>query len=105
MPTNFLHYENSIYGVEMQYPSDRYVEGASNSSIVASFNPQRNYASYVTIQIGNLTMNYTPDQYPNCLLLSSDQNHRAFIQRIVILDYIISESKNQHVIYLSPITR
>ena len=30
-------------------------EGASNSSIVASFNPQRNYASYVTVQVENLT--------------------------------------------------
>jgi hypothetical protein len=38
----------------MQYPSDWHVEGANNSSsIVASFNPQRNYASYVTVQIAN----------------------------------------------------
>lgn len=89
MPTNFLQYENSIYGVKMQYPSDRYVEGASNSSIVASFNPQRNYASYVTIQIGNLTMNYTPDQYPNCLVLSSTLNS-------LMLRYILSYITLQH---------
>jgi hypothetical protein len=67
--TNFLEYENSTYGVKMQYPSDWQVEGASNSSsIVASFNPQRNYASYVTIQIENLTTSYTPDQYLNSLI-------------------------------------
>ena len=62
--TNFLEYENSTYGIKMQYPSDwQSVGGDSNSSILASFNPQRNYASYVTIQIGNLTTSYKPDQY------------------------------------------
>ncbi|MGC1929415.1 MAG: hypothetical protein WA667_10610 [Candidatus Nitrosopolaris sp.] len=53
----------------MQYPSDwQSVGGVSNPSIVASFYPQRNYASYVTIQIENLTMSYTPDQYLNNLM-------------------------------------
>ena len=47
--TKFLKYENSTYGIKMQYPSDWRVEGASNSSIVASFYPQRNYASYETL--------------------------------------------------------
>jgi hypothetical protein len=38
--TNFLEYENSTYGIKMHYPSDwQSVGGASNSSIVASFNP------------------------------------------------------------------
>jgi hypothetical protein len=46
--TTFVQYENSSYGIKMQYPSDwQSVGGASNSSIVASFNPQRNYASYM----------------------------------------------------------
>ena len=42
--TNFLQYENSTYGIKMQYPSDWRVEGASNSSIVESFYPQINNA-------------------------------------------------------------
>jgi hypothetical protein len=68
--TNFLEYENSTYGIKMQYFSDwQSVGGASNSSIVASFSPQRNYASYVTIQIENLSTEYTPDQYLNSLML------------------------------------
>jgi hypothetical protein len=53
--TNFLEYENSTYRMKMQYPSDWQVEGARKSSIVASFNPQRDYASYVKVQVGNLS--------------------------------------------------
>jgi hypothetical protein len=34
--TNFLKYENSTYGIKMQYPSDWRVEGASNRRIVPS---------------------------------------------------------------------
>jgi hypothetical protein len=67
--TNFLEYENSTYGIKMQYPSDWQVGGASNTSIVGSFNPQRNYASYVAVQIENLTTSYTPTQYLNSLML------------------------------------
>ncbi|MFY9798164.1 MAG: hypothetical protein WAJ93_20935, partial [Candidatus Nitrosopolaris sp.] len=66
--TKFQKYENSTYGIKMQYPSDWQVEGAINSSIVASFNPQRNYASYVTVQVENLTTRITPDQYLNSLM-------------------------------------
>jgi hypothetical protein len=76
--TNFLQYENSTYGIKMQYPSDWQVEGASNSSIVASFNPQRNYTSYVTIQIENLTTSYTPDQYLNSLMLGDAADYKDF---------------------------
>jgi hypothetical protein len=60
--TNLLEYENSTYGIKMQYPPDWRVEGASNSSIVASFYPQRNNAGYVMVDMQNLTTNYTPDQ-------------------------------------------
>jgi hypothetical protein len=63
----------------MQYPTDWQVEGASNSSsIVASFNPQGNYASYVTIQIENLSTRYTPDRYLNSLMLGMKQTTRIF---------------------------
>ena len=67
--TKFIQYENSTYGIKMQYPSHWRVEGASNSSIVASFYPQTKNAGYVTVQIKNLTTNYTPDQYLNSLML------------------------------------
>jgi hypothetical protein len=50
--TKFLEYGNSAYRIKMQYPSDWRVEGASNSSIAASFYPQRDYTSYVIIQVG-----------------------------------------------------
>jgi tetratricopeptide (TPR) repeat protein len=77
--TNFLQYENSTYGIKMQYPSDWHsVEGASNSSIVASFNPQGNYTSYVAVQIENLSMGYTPDQYLNSLMLGDAATTRIF---------------------------
>ncbi|MGC2573353.1 MAG: tetratricopeptide repeat protein [Candidatus Nitrosopolaris sp.] len=76
--TNFLEYENSTYGIKIQYPSDWHVEGASNSSIVASFNPRRNYTSYVTIQIENLSTGYTPDQYLNSLILGDAADYKAF---------------------------
>ena len=62
----------------MQYPSDWQVEGASNSSIVASFNPQRNYASYVTVQVENLTTSYTPDQYLNSLMRGDAADYKDF---------------------------
>ena len=63
----------------MQYPSDwQSVEGASNSSIVASFYPQRNYASYVTVQIENLTTSYTPDQYLNSLMRGDAADYKDF---------------------------
>lgn len=42
----FLEYENSTFGIKIHYPSDSCVEGASNSSIIAAFYPQRNYANY-----------------------------------------------------------
>jgi tetratricopeptide (TPR) repeat protein len=78
--TNSLEYENSTYGIKMQYPSDwQSVGGASNSSsIVASFNPQRNYTSYVTIQIENLSTGYTPDQYLNSLMLGDAADYKDF---------------------------
>jgi hypothetical protein len=76
--TNFVQYENSTYGIKMQYPSDWQVEGASNSSIVASFNPQRNYASYVTVQVGDLSAEYTPDQYLNSLILGDAADYKDF---------------------------
>jgi tetratricopeptide (TPR) repeat protein len=77
--TNFQEYDNSTYGIKMQYPSDWQVEGAGNSSsIVASFNPQRNYASYVTIQIENLSIGYTPDQYLNSLMLGDEADDKDF---------------------------
>lgn len=66
--TKFLEYENSTYGIKMHYPSHWLVEGANNSSIVASFYPQRNNAGYVTVQIENLTIRFTPDQYLNSLM-------------------------------------
>ncbi|MGC2574341.1 MAG: tetratricopeptide repeat protein, partial [Candidatus Nitrosopolaris sp.] len=75
--TNFLEYDNSTYGIKTQYPSDwQSVEGASNSSIIASFNPQRNYASYVTVQVENLTTYYTPDQYLNSLIRGDDADYK-----------------------------
>jgi tetratricopeptide (TPR) repeat protein len=76
--TNFLEYDNSTYGIKMQYPSDWQVEGASNSSIVASFYPPRNNPAYVTVQINNLTTNYTPDQYLNSLMLGDAADYKAF---------------------------
>ncbi|MGB6594238.1 MAG: hypothetical protein WBE68_22295, partial [Candidatus Nitrosopolaris sp.] len=45
--TKLLEYENSTYGIKMKYPSDWRVKGTSNSSIVASFYPQRDTASSV----------------------------------------------------------
>ena len=44
--TNFLGYENSTYGIKMQYPPDWRVEGASNSSIVASFWRMHDYLDF-----------------------------------------------------------
>ncbi len=76
--TNIQEYENSTYGIKMQYPSDWQVEGASNSSIVASFNPQRNYASYVAVQVENLTTSYTPDQYLNSLIQGDAADYKDF---------------------------
>jgi hypothetical protein len=62
----------------MQYPSDWRVEGASNSSIVASFYPQRNNAGYVMVDIQNLTTNYTPDQYLNSLIRGDKADYKEF---------------------------
>ncbi len=76
--TKFLEYENSTYGIKIQYPSQWRVEGASNSSIVASFYPQINNAGYVTVQINNLTTNYTPDQYLNSLMLGDIADYKNF---------------------------
>jgi tetratricopeptide (TPR) repeat protein len=76
--TNFLEYENSTYGIKMQYPSNWRVEGASNSSIVASFYPQRNNAGYVMVDIQNLTTNYTPGQYLNSLILGDSADYKGF---------------------------
>ena len=39
-PTTPTTYENSTYRIKIQYPSDWSVEGASNSSVVASFYSQ-----------------------------------------------------------------
>jgi len=76
---NFLEYENSTYEIKMQYPSDwQSVGGASNSSIIGSFNPKRNYASYVTVQIENISTGYTPDQYLNSLMLGDAADYKAF---------------------------
>ena len=76
--TKFLQYENSTYGIKMLYPSEWQVEGASNSSIVASFYPQTNNTGYVTVQIKNLTTNYTPDQYLNSLMLGDAADYKDF---------------------------
>ena len=63
----------------MQYPSDwQSVGGASNFSIVASFNRQRNYASYFAVQIENLSTGYTPDQYLNSLMLGDAADYKDF---------------------------
>jgi tetratricopeptide (TPR) repeat protein len=75
--TNFVEYENSTYGIKMQYPSDWSVEGGSNPAIIASFYPQRNYAS-VMIQIENLSSGYTPDQYLNSLMLGDKTDYKDF---------------------------
>ncbi|MFZ0220508.1 MAG: hypothetical protein WB988_07500 [Candidatus Nitrosopolaris sp.] len=75
--TNFLQYENSTYGIKMHYPSDWQVEGANNSSIVSSFNPQRNYASYVAVQVEKTT-SYTPDQYLNSPTLGDAADYKDF---------------------------
>jgi hypothetical protein len=62
----------------MQCPSDWQVGVAGkSSSIVASFNPQRN-ASYVTIQIENSSTGYTPDQYLNSLILGDAADYKDF---------------------------
>ena len=68
--TKFLKYENSIYGIQMQYPSDWRIEGASNSPVIAMFFPQGNNAgnAIVTIAITNLNTSLTPDQYLNRLM-------------------------------------
>ena len=54
------------------------VEGASNSSIVTSFHPQRDYASYVTVQIENLTKGFTPDQYLASLMREDAADYKDF---------------------------
>ncbi|MGB6532101.1 MAG: HNH endonuclease signature motif containing protein, partial [Candidatus Nitrosopolaris sp.] len=77
-PTTPTTYENSTYGIKIQYPSYWRVEGASNSSVVASFYPQRDNASYVTVQIANLTTNYTPDQYLNSLMRGDAADYKDF---------------------------
>jgi hypothetical protein len=76
--TNIQEYENSTYGIKMQYPSDWRVEGGSNPSIIASFYPQRNYANYVMIQIENLSTGYTPDHYLNSLMLGDAADYKDF---------------------------
>ena len=78
----------------MQYPSDwQSVGGVSNSSIVGSFNPQRNYASYVAVQIENLSTAYTSDQYLNSLMLGDAADYKDFPD--------IRFSQNTTLIYLS----
>ena len=77
-PAKFLQYRNSIYGIKIQYPSDWRVEDGSNSSIVASFYPQRDYRSNVIVVIENLTTNYTPDQYLNSLMLGDAADYKDF---------------------------
>lgn len=60
----------------MQYPSDWHsVGGNINSSIIASFYPKRDNASYVTVQITNLT---TPDQYLNSLMRGDVADSKDF---------------------------
>jgi len=76
--TNFLEYENSTYGIKMQYPSNWSIEGGSNPAIIASFYPQRNYTNYVMIQIENLSTGYTPDQYLNSLMLGDAADYKNF---------------------------
>jgi hypothetical protein len=76
--TEFLKYENSTYGIKMQYPSDWRVGGTGNSSIVASFYPQRDTASSVIVHIENLTTSYTPNQYLNSLMLGDAADYKAF---------------------------
>ena len=76
-PIKFLNYDNSTYGIKMQYPSDWRVEGASNSSTVAWFYPQRNY-TYIIVQMENLSSNFTPDQYRNAVIQRDVANHKDF---------------------------
>jgi hypothetical protein len=65
-----LKYENSTYGIKMQYPSDWRVEGFGNSSVGAVFFPKGNNASNVSVDvsINNLTTSFTPDEYLNSLM-------------------------------------
>jgi len=50
--TKFLEYENPTFGIKtLQYPSDRRVEGASNSSIVAALYPQRDAEMLLLISV------------------------------------------------------
>jgi PsbP-like protein len=74
----FLKYENFTYGIKMEYPPDWRVEGASNSSTVASLYPQGDNASYALVQIKNLSRNYTPDQYLNSLMRGDAADHKYF---------------------------
>lgn len=57
--TKFLKYENSTYGIRMQYPSDWSVEGASNSSVLAMFFPQGNNA-YVPTSNSSVVAMFSP---------------------------------------------
>jgi hypothetical protein len=76
--TNFLKYENSTYGIKMQYPSDWRVEGGSNPSIIATFYPQRDYRSDVIVQVENLTTSYTLNQYLNRLMHGDAADSKDF---------------------------
>ncbi|MGC1931691.1 MAG: PsbP-related protein [Candidatus Nitrosopolaris sp.] len=70
-------YENSTYGIKMQYPSDwQSVEGASNSPV--SFYPQRDNASNIAVQIENLTTSFTPDQYLNFKMQRDAADYKDF---------------------------
>jgi tetratricopeptide (TPR) repeat protein len=70
--TKFLEYENSTYGIKMQYPSEWILidyTATDPVQTVASFQPQRDDArSHISIQIEKLTTKITPDQYLNSLM-------------------------------------
>ena len=78
--TTFLKYENSTYGIKMQYPSDWRVEGATNSSPVAKFLPQDNNANKVMVlmSIQNLSTSLKPDEYLRSVMQRDVTNSKDF---------------------------
>jgi hypothetical protein len=76
--TNFLKYENSTYGIKIQYPSDWSVAGGNNPSIIASFYRQSDYRSHVIVQVEDLTTSYTLNQYLNSLMRGDAEDSKDF---------------------------
>lgn len=77
--TKLLKYENSTYGIQMQYPSDWKVEGTNNSPIIAMFFPQGNNTAIVYVAINNLNTSITPDEYLDKIMRGiANQPHIKF---------------------------